>query len=346
MTTAVKVVAVIATYRRELELRRLLERLGEQSVSLCGVVVVDNASEAGLQMQISHFPFPISIGKVVYLAMAENRGCGAGLKAGEEDALKKFPDLTHVWILDDDVVPSTDCLEKLLRGMELAKADLICPLLSDEQGSLWGFPEPRGTAVLGFKFKVLGWLLPSCGQPATSYLQPYPERLIRKCRTPQDVGKKLGPGPHPMWWCTGACVLVSRRALDEVGLHRDDYWMLGEDHEFSMRVGERFVSVFVTDAEVPHLPPPVTDLAVSEQAHYRKFLALLQNLTYNALRLPISSGPMWRYLPGNYKRFFKTFGLNRRTLGHAGLAFFYGAICGEAAGGRRAMKMREGLFRK
>jgi GT2 family glycosyltransferase len=308
------VVAVVATYRRGDALCRLLEKLNLQTLPLLGIVVVDNAAEALVEQMVAKGNAAKIGPEMIYRAMPENRGCGAGLKAGEEEALRRFPDLTHVWILDDDVIPESDCLEKLLAGLLRAKADLICPLLADEQGRLWGFPEPRAK------------------QGEFSFWVCQAGRKIRECVFPAEALEKLGPGPHGMWWCTGACVLVSRRALLELGTHRDDYWMLGEDHEFSLRVGARFQSVFLTEVVVPHCPPLLSDPVLAREGHYRKFLALLQNLTYNALRLSIPSGPMWSYLPGNYRRFFRTFGFTMKTGRDALRAFWWGAVLGRPAG--------------
>jgi GT2 family glycosyltransferase len=305
-----------------MELFRLLEKLHKQTLPLTAVVVADNASEAELQKRIIKNQLSVFHFEIIVIPMLQNRGCGAGLKAAEEEALRLFPDLTHMWILDDDVVPELNCLEKLLGGLAQAKADMICPLLSDEKGKLWGFPEPRNDLLKISDRKIR------------------PERLIRKCRTSQDVLKKMGPGPHWMWWCTGACVLVTRVAIDRVGLHREDYWMLGEDHEFSLRVGNTFRSVFICDVDVPHLPPVSGDEVDRGQIHYCKFLSLLQNLCYNGLWLSYS-GPMWSYVPGNFKRFFQTFGFSIRTLRDALSVACYGGLCREPAGGKRGVRLRE-----
>jgi rhamnopyranosyl-N-acetylglucosaminyl-diphospho-decaprenol beta-1,3/1,4-galactofuranosyltransferase len=341
------VVAVIATYRRQGELHRLLAALKKQGRPLYGVVVADNAAEASLQqwMDAETISISNSTKKAVYLSMPENRGCGAGLQAAEKEALQRFPDLTHFWILDDDALPPPDSLEKLLLGLERAEADLICPLLTDEQGQLWGFPEPKRSKGRDRRNKQSNRMDRVAEiSPARqfSYSPQKPERLIRQCRTPEEVLEKLGPGPHPMWWCTGACVLVTRRAVDVMGFHRDDYWLLGEDHEFSLRVGSHYNTVFISNLTVPHLPPLALNMLAAEKVHYWKFTSLLQNLSYNGLRLRYS-GPMWRYLPGNFKRFFYTFGFSGKTLRHAISAFYYGACCGEAAGGARAERMRESL---
>lgn len=295
---------MIATYRREAELRRLLRELQGQTQPLAGVVVADNAAEEELQRLIANRQSPISSFQAVYLPVPGNPGCGAGLKAAEEEALRRFPELTHVWILDDDAVPPPDCLAKLLAVLEAGAAELAAPLLSDSNGKLWAFPEPLDV-----------------GQ----------RRVIRSCETPGDALKKFGAAPHRLCWCTGTCLLVTRLALETSGLHRDDFWMLGEDLEFSMRISARMNAVFSCGIVVPHLPPEPPDAIAAAKVHRAKFLALLQNLSYLGFR-KTHGFHMRRYVAGNIRRYFRTFGFSRATFTEAGLAFWHGAVLGEPAG--------------
>lgn len=311
-----KVVVVMATYRRVSELLRCLESIRQQTTPIHGLVLADNANDPLILDLLRKFEKESTEPNLSYLGLKENHGCGAGLKAAEEEALQIYPNLTHFWILDDDVVLYPTALEKLLSHMHHAEADLMAPILTDGQGNLWGFPEPRDAEL---------------------------RKNIRLCVTPQDGITKLGLGPFPLWWCTGACVLVSRRAVEQVGVHREDYWMLGEDHEFSMRVGNKFKTMFCCDVLVPHLPPAATDVAQAEQGHYLKFLSLLQNLCYNGFHLNYS-GPMKKYVLGNYRRFFRTFNYSFRTMSHATLTVWYGLICGQPAGGKGGEKLRKRIY--
>ena len=319
------VVVLIATYKRPVELRRLLDCLGKSTHTIHAIVVADNAAQPEIQTLISNFQFQISNPITCYLPQTENRGCGAGLLQAEMTALDRFPEATHFWILDDDVIPPDDALKNLLHVLQNTPADLVVPLLADAKGLLWAFPEPgprRGARHKNLKSEVRN---------------RDQERAIRQCRTPQDALEKLGRGPHPLCWCTGACVLVTRRALKSAGHHRGDFWILGEDLEFSMRIACKFPAVFVCDVVVPHIPP-AADTA-ENLTHVKKFLSLLQNLAY--LGFHQSHGFHIRtYLPGNFRRFFQTFGFSLRTLRWAWLAFWNGAVCGEPAGKEGGKRLR------
>jgi len=203
------------------------------------------------------------------------------------------------------VVVPPEASRKLVEAMQEADAGMAVPLLSDHHGKLWGFPEPCGVDQRG---------------------------TIRSAVTPGDALDALGRGPHPCCWTTGACQMVSRKALDAVGKHRRDFWLLGEDLEFSMRIADSCGACFITDLEVPHLPPLSDGSGKSLEWSRRKFLSLLQNLSYLGFRCP-HSFHMRRYVAGNFKRFFMTEGFTLRNLRDAFTCFWNGAVLGKPFGG-------------
>lgn len=68
-----------------------------------------------------------------------------------------------------------------------------------------------------------------------------------------------------------------------------------------------------------------------DKAGYIKFCALLQNLSYLSFHAT-ESRHMKRYLPGNFRRFFRTQGFRWRTLRDASSCFWHGACAGQPAG--------------
>ena len=298
-----KVVAVIVTWRRERELERLLASLEKSSIPLHGCVVMDHAGT--LPEEFAGRSFPVRIVQDV-----SNPGPGAGWANGSRIA-REFFGTSDFWYLDDDVVIPPDTLEILLR--EKGGATAICPLLEDSAGKLWGFPEP-----------VAKWQ----------------RRQIRLAGTPAEALRLLGPGPHPFCWATGACLLVAQEAVGRVGFHRQDFWMLGEDLEFSMRLAAGGGAVFTCLAVVPHLPPESSDVAAAKKSDYRKFCSLLQNLSYLSFHSP-HSRHMWRYLPGNFRRFFRTHGVQATTARDAATCFIEGAVRSYPAGHKSGVALRE-----
>jgi len=292
-----RVAALVATFRRPRELGRLLEALAQTPEGLDLVVIVDNAGNAETRAVVERAQC-----RTHYLAPGTNLGCGGGLKRAGETALSIAGDrLTHLWILDDDAVPTAHTLSGLLAVMESENADAACPLVIGPEG-------------------LVGW--------TPGFVDRAIERAATAPVRPEEFRARFGSEPLPFTWTQGISLLVSRDAIDAVGLHRDDFWIRGEDLEFSLRITGRFRGVFVPAVEVQHLPPPETG-ASSRAAEYLKHAALLQNVLYLSLRLAHCRRIAWT-VPANIVRFVRTWGL--ASLADVWRAFFRGTIRGEAAG--------------
>jgi len=287
------IAALVATYRRPAELRRLLQSLAQSVSRPTAVIVVDNdGSEEVRALVQAAFP------GAHYVNPGKNLGCGGGLRFAEEQALRLAPgDLTHFLILDDDAVVAPDSLNHLLVAMEAERADLACPLVINEHG-------------------LVAWL-------------PGLSRTMRHASgvTPEEFRKRFGAQPHPFIWSQGICLLVSRRAIERCGFHRDDFWVRGEDLEFSLRLTAQFRGVIVPEAVVEHLPPPGNPQ--SRAAEYLKHCAMVQNIAYISLRLPHGHRVAWTNL-GTLKNFFRIW--SWRGLGDVFRAWWRAIVLGEAAG--------------
>jgi len=305
---APRIAAAVVTYRRHAELRRLLDCLSRSTLPLAGCIVSDHAAEGIAERLASDYAMPIHS-----LEDPSNPGPGAGWANAASHAFLRFgADLDAIWFLDDDVAPPANALEVLYSEMRRAGALAIAPLLEDSAGELWGFPEP-------------------CAKPL--------RRKIRRARSPADARLRLGDQPIPCCWCTGASFLVSRQAIQQAGTHRSDFWMLGEDLEYSMRISSLGPAVFTCRVSVPHLPPLPASAEQARRGDYYKFCSLLQNLSYLSFHSP-HSRHMKRYLPGNFRRFLRTHGFRARTLRDAAACLWGGAILSQPSGARSGECLR------
>lgn len=301
------VVAVIASFHRPAELGRLLASFGGISAPLEAVVVTDNGNDDANHALIESFG-----GKVMRLVSPANLGCGGGLRLAIEQAIEKYGDrLTHFWILDDDAVVETDTLARLIAAGAAARADVIYPMVVDGTGRIGWFP---------------------------GLLEKVPWRVIRQASTPAEYLELCGPGPVEFSWSPGVCLLVTARALQAVGPPRGDFWVRGEDLEFSLRLTSKFRSAFVPSVVVRHLQVPAAD-PLARAGERVRYLAMMQNLGFTGVRL-LHGRQMLRTLPGNSFRFFRAHGWTPANAAGLVRALWLGAVRGFPAGDPRGNELQ------
>jgi GT2 family glycosyltransferase len=277
MPEAPKVVALVATRFRADLLSRLLDSLQRQTLRPIAVMVTDNGPDPATLAA----PHPSSL-PVEFLSPKKNLGFGGGLALAGERALSKYPELTHLLVVDDDAILSPRDLEALLGSAERHQAGTVAPFLIDPSGELQEVPEP-----------VL-WSL---------------ARAFRRVAHDLERARALTPIGYPMAWCIGPCLLIRKDTWLRSGPPRSDMLAFGDDVEFSLRLSAAAPAWAEPSVTVVHAPPTQPNLHLNQRdpAHYRKFGMLLQNLAFTCVISP-RSRHLPLYLPGNARRFLKTFG--------------------------------------
>jgi GT2 family glycosyltransferase len=298
-----RVFALIATYGRPALLRRALEALRGQGPALAGVVVVNNGGDAETAAVVDEFAASGAMAMQL-ITPVENLGTPGGVAAGLRVMLADAA-ATHAWVLDDDAVPEPDTLKALLAALHSASAEAATAMITDARGVVKWFPGPLR-------------------QPAWD--------VIRSAVTPEEFRRRCGAAPLRWNWATWASLLVSRRAVEAVGLPDARLWYQGTDIEYTLRLSARFTGVLAPAAVCPHLPPP------EEPARRRaKDLWSLQNGAYVAVRLR-HGRRILRHLPGNHFRYWRRQGYAWRALGESGAAFWRGAVLGRPVGAERDVR--------
>jgi GT2 family glycosyltransferase len=158
-------------------------------------------------------------------------------------------------------------------------------------------------------------------------LDPEKFRVVKKRQTPLEFVARCSSAPIPFSWSQGIALLVTRSIIDRVGFHRDDFWVRGEDLEFSLRITAIARGVYVPSARVAHLPPAIA----IDTSEYAKHRAMLQNLAYTAIRLK-HGRRLLRTLPGNWVRFLRTWKYKPRAFYDMIAVAWAGAILAQPAG--------------
>ena len=259
--------ALVVTYKRPKELRRLVESLRQGSLVPRQVLVVDNSPDeeaAGVCRDFPNFCHHVPVGK--------NAGVGAGFNIGLGALGKNPPDF--VFALDDDCVVSPGALQSLLDCYrENPEAGFAAPLVRDADGALIGRP--------GFMRKADKKAFDAAG----------------RSMPPKELHGA------PLRWATGICLLYKYEHTVRIGGYREDFWALGEDVEFTLRLSQKSFGR-LAKGEVSHLPPTKDcNTPADSKIAYVKFLALITNISFFAVHLPhgrteIASVPktVWRFL--------------------------------------------------
>ena len=100
-----KVCAVIVTYNRVTMLKKCLDSLKQQTVS-CDILVIDNDSTDSTAEYLAKRD------DIINIRLDKNLGGAGGFNKGLRKAVELGYD--YFWLMDDDVIPDSEALEKLL----------------------------------------------------------------------------------------------------------------------------------------------------------------------------------------------------------------------------------------
>jgi len=213
---ATKVCAVVVTYNRKALLEKCLKALLNQTRPLDEIIVVDNASTDGTNDFVKeHFP------SISYIRQAENMGGAGGFHEGMKVAYEKGHD--WIWVMDDDAIPTADALEKLT-SFPLINEHNVYSLASavlKQDGSI-SIVHRRLFHKKEMKEEVIG-------------VDKYDESCFET-----DTASFVG-------------LLVSRKAIKEVGLPIAEFFIYNDDVEYSLRIREKGIILTVPSSRIIHL---------------------------------------------------------------------------------------------
>jgi GT2 family glycosyltransferase len=226
MTTGARALVdvVVVSYNSRAELPGCIEPF--LSVPEAHVIVVDNASRDGSLEAVHGLP-------VTAIQLSENHGFATGVNAGW-----RAGSAPCVLILNPDARIDAASLRVLVRAMEAPHVGAVAPRIHNEDGSLDFsqrlFPRLRSTyAQALFLHRVF---------PRATWT----DELIRD---EQAYTRRGTPD-----WVSGACILVRRDVLLELGGLDEAFFMYCEDIDLCRRLRSAgYELVFEPDATVVHL---------------------------------------------------------------------------------------------
>lgn len=126
----VNIHALIVTFKRKDLLEVVIESVLAQSTSVTKIIIVDNNSNDGTDALVNKLKQNSKI-SIDYYNTGANLGGAGGFSFGFDTAMKEKFD--YLWIMDDDIAPQPNCLEKLLESA--SKDRIVQPIRYNLDGT-------------------------------------------------------------------------------------------------------------------------------------------------------------------------------------------------------------------
>jgi hypothetical protein len=193
------------------------------------IIVVDNDSQDGIEVMMQeNFP------DIKFIQTGKNLGFAAGNNIGMKQAKGRY-----FMVLNPDVTVLNGSIEKMVKFMESNnKAGIVGPKLINPDGSFQiscrTFQTPK---LILYRRTPLG-MLPFAKRELEKHLM-----LDFDHQTTREVD-----------WFLGACMLIRKDVLDQVGFFDERFFMYLEDMDLCRRVWMKDYKIYyLAEAEMVHL---------------------------------------------------------------------------------------------
>jgi GT2 family glycosyltransferase len=202
-----KVTALVITWNRKDLLEKNVNSLLNQTRKVDIIIIIDNGSSDG---SLEHLKAAglFSDDRILYLRLSKNYGPAAGFVRGFKEAMKCG--FNYLWVLDDDVIPDHDALQNLVEACE---KNFSSPHSVGFLASL--VMAPNGTAI---NVPEVDLRRMPTGYPGWNQLL---DQGIVKVRASSFVS-----------------ILFPWQTIEDFGLPSKDFYMWGEDSDYTLRVSQ------------------------------------------------------------------------------------------------------------
>jgi GT2 family glycosyltransferase len=226
----VKLSVIIVNYRSWEDVARLVTSLSASLSVISGeaeIVVVDNDSRQPIPALISKTCSPVRL-----LVQPENGGFSAGVNAGWRESSGRW-----LLVLNPDISADSGLVERVLSRIRRIETS------SD-----------RAPGVVGFGLRYGdGSHQPSVGSYPT-LARTVREQFLPRSRRKYQPDRKLRPGRVD--WVTGACMLLNRELMDDLGGMDEDFFLYYEEVALCRSASRRGWRVeYDPEVSVAHLDP-------------------------------------------------------------------------------------------
>lgn len=245
---------VTVTYSPGPHLDRFLASLALATQRTVSVLMADNGSTDGApEAAVERYPGVrlFSTGGNLGYGTAMNRGIAEVFTDGEDGAAAS----EWVIVANPDVQWGPGSIDALLdAAARWPRAAALGPLIRDPDGSVYPSARLLPSLIRGGMHAVVGPIWPN-NPWSTAYRQ-----------------ERLDPSERRVGWLSGSCLLVRRKAFEQIGGFDERYFLYMEDTDLGDRFGKAgWLNVYVPSAEVLHHKGHATrrESARSLRAHHR-----------------------------------------------------------------------------
>lgn len=245
---AMKICVIVVTFNRKDLLKKCISSLRNQSVPLSDIIVVNNGCTDGTKDWLEEQSDLISLHQ-------QNLGGAGGFYAGMHYCYERKVQYDWFWLMDDDVRPHPDCLEKLLANIE------------NNIGILVPVRYQRDNLFI-------------CEHKRLNYSNPFGKRLLEKVR-PEELSNKVD-----VQCATFEGPFIKRDVITAIGFPTKELFIFNDDVEYSykaIKAGFRITMIPEAKMEREYIAP---------QERY-KLLWRLYYMTRNLVYLDRVYGQNW-----------------------------------------------------
>ncbi len=222
------ILAVVVTCNRKELLKECVDAL-LQCRRDCDIMVIDNASTDGTDSfmrdwlknnrhcNVKNQNSNLSAGYIRYVRLKENTGGAGGFSKGIREGIRRK--YKYIWIMDDDTIVNKTTLDELKNAVDKTKGDF------------------------GYLSSDAVW---TDGKPCRMNIQHYDGSRFNAAY------KLLGDGIIPIKSATFVSLFINSEAVLSCGLPYKEYFIWGDDKEYTLRLSGEYACYRVKNSKVLH----------------------------------------------------------------------------------------------
>ncbi|MDD8860105.1 glycosyltransferase family 2 protein [Escherichia coli] len=219
------VIAIVVTFNRCALLKKVLHSLLSQSIALNKIIIIDNDSNDDTAKVVHDFSEVDDI--FYYHNTGDNLGGAGGFYQGFKIAEQFYYD--YLWLMDDDLLPEPDCLEKLIQDRP---EGIVQPVRYDLDGAC------AEISPVEYNLQKI-----FCRNPKTKTVKEVISTVISDNCREIDIAGVPFEGP-----------LISKSVVNKVGYPNPDFFIFNDDLDYSLRTRSKGFSIkCIVDARATRL---------------------------------------------------------------------------------------------